>query len=154
EREHLRIALEHYSLDELYKLWSAFPDTNFRRSVVYHVSVVEIASRRPRRSPRRVGEPPLQGPRVLVTTLRTPRIHDLRGSRPAPAGGAVESRFPVARVGDPLILLGSQLFDDENRRVRIGDIEAVPTLHQDQRIEVKIPDSKKLKTGPVTVQVL
>src|SRR5262249_61287562 len=58
EFERVKITLQPTSLEDFANLWTALPQANFRRSVTYEVSVVQIESQRPRRFPRLVGEPP------------------------------------------------------------------------------------------------
>jgi hypothetical protein len=45
--EQIKITLHPASLDELSKIWTSLPQSRFRRSVAYEVSVVELDSRRP-----------------------------------------------------------------------------------------------------------
>jgi hypothetical protein len=162
ESEHLRISLEKYSLEEMNKLWSTFPNANYRRSVVYHVSVVQIESKLPLKLMQRVGEPASRddletGPQLTVTTLRAPQITEVRIARHKGAGVFTESRLPVARAGDKLILLGSQLFDDENRRIFLNDVdvsrEVTADPHSSERIEFLLKEELKLPPGANTVRV-
>jgi hypothetical protein len=61
EFEQVKIILQPTNLEDFSKIWTALPQANFRRSVAYEVSVVQIESQRPRRFPRPVGEPPAGG---------------------------------------------------------------------------------------------
>ena len=79
EFEQVKIVFQPLTMEDISKIWAAFPETNFRRSVAYQVSVVQIKSKKPRRIAKPVGEPPSAGPRVHVDTLLDPS--DPRDSR-------------------------------------------------------------------------
>ena len=53
EHERIKIVLHPASIDDLSKVWSAMPEANFRRSVLYEATVVQIETpeRRPRPRP-------------------------------------------------------------------------------------------------------
>src|SRR5205823_1302672 len=68
ECENVKITFQPASLEEFSKLWTALPQANFRRSVLYRVSVVQIESRLSRTLALPVGERavaalPFRGPR-------------------------------------------------------------------------------------------
>ncbi len=162
EFERIKITLQPTSLDDLSKLWSALPQASFRRSATYQVSVVQLESRRPRRLPRPVGEPPLAGPRIHVVSLRRPSIAEVRVRRQGDPPG-MERTVPYAAIGDVLILLGQGLAGDPTR-VRLGGLEIPVAAPAPDRLEVAVPDDtlpgglpipadRRLQPGPQTVEV-
>jgi hypothetical protein len=151
EFERVKIVLQPMSLEDLSKLWAAMHEANFRRSVAYHVSVVQIESQRARRYPRPVGEPEEAGPRVYALPFRSPRIEEIRVIRQDDADQK-ERPYPYARIGDTLVIYGSN-FASESTRVLLGSAEATATV-KDTRIEATIPDDGELQPGPQPVQVV
>ena len=105
EFEQIKVSLQPVTLEDLSKIWTALPETNFRRSVAYQVSVVQIESQRPRRFPRPVGEPPPAGPRVFAVPFRSPQLSNIRVRRPGDASD-VERPYAYARINDTLIVRG------------------------------------------------
>jgi hypothetical protein len=154
EFERLKITLQPLNLEDFSKIWTALPQANFRRSVAYQVSVVQIESRRPRRFPRLVGEPPAAGPRVHVVPFRSPQINEIRVWRPGDPSD-MERAFPYARIGDTLIIRGRN-FASEATRVTLGAIDPVAPLPplQDDRIKTVVPDEVLLQPGPQAVKVV
>jgi hypothetical protein len=154
EFEKVRITLQPLTLEDFSKLWTALPQANFRRSVAYQVSVVQIESRRPRRFPRLVGEPPSAGPRVQVVPFRSPQISEIRVRRPGDPSD-MERAFPYARIGDTLIIRGRN-FASEATRVTLGAVDPVAPLPplQDDRIETVVPNEVLLQPGPQMVKVI
>jgi hypothetical protein len=138
EFEQVKVTLQPATLEEFSKIWTALPQANFRRSVAYEVSVVQIESRATRRPPPVVGEPPAAGPRVYVVPFRSPHVEELRLRRPGDPPGT-EHRFPYARIGDTLIVVGHG-FASAATRVRLGGVEIPAVPARDDRIEVVIPD--------------
>lgn len=149
--EQVKIVLQPMSLEDLSKLWTALPQANFRRSVTYHVSVIQIESQRARRYPRPVGEPEEAGPRVHTIPFRSPRIEEIRVVRQDDVDQK-ERPYPYARIGDTLVIRGYN-FASESTRVLLGSVEATATV-KDTRIEAIIPDDEALQPGPHPVQVV
>src|SRR5215208_6928842 len=140
EFEQVKIGLQPVTLEDFSKIWTALPEANFRRSVAYEVSVVQIESQRPRRFPRPVGEPPPAGPRVFAVPFRSPRITDIGVRRPGDPPG-MERAFAYARIDDTLVLRGHD-FASAATRVMLGGVDATSqiTVLRDDRIEVTVPD--------------
>jgi hypothetical protein len=138
----------------LSKLWTALPEANFRRSVGYQVSVVQIESRQDRRYPRPVGEPKEAGPRIYALAFHSPKIVDLRVIRQDDPQESVRP-VPYARVGDTLVILGHSL-SGEHSRVILGAVDATAqvTSLSDDRIDVVIPDDDGLQPGTHTVRLV
>ncbi len=169
EFERAKLMLEPLSLEDVTKVWTALT-LRYRLSAAYAVHVVQIESRRPRRFPRPVGEPPspyppaggpaVPGPFVQVVTLQTPSISDIRVRR---LGEAVDRPFPYARIGDTLVILGTSL--GKTSRVVIGALEVPPGAVSGARVEAAIPDdtlpsgaaiapADRLQPGPQPVAVI
>jgi hypothetical protein len=83
--ERVRITLQPLSIEDMYKLWSAF-QTSYRVSAAYEVSVVLVESTRPTRAPLpvlRIGPPqdtlggPIDGPVVESDLSSFPVIYDI-----------------------------------------------------------------------------
>src|SRR5262245_51304484 len=80
EFERVKVTLYPSSLEDLVRLGSAIPDPDFRRSVVYEASVVQIESRRPHRQ-----APPVEERRVFASVARRPLIVESYVTPAAPA---------------------------------------------------------------------
>lgn len=154
EAEQIKLSLEPISLDDVTKVWTALT-VPYRLSAAYIVSVIQIESRRQRKFPRLVGEPPA-GPRVRVMPMRRPRIEEVRVRR-GTGPGAFESRYAYARIGDTLLLLGRELSGDEPIRVELHtepiDVTGQVQVARSGRIEILIPDHEDLQPGTHTVRV-
>jgi hypothetical protein len=153
EYEKVKLSLKPMGIDELNKIWTALT-VKYRLSVAYQISVVQIESRRLRRFPRLVGEPPPAGPRVYAIPFRSPQIQEIRVYRAGDPPGT-ERLFPYARIGDTLIIRGLN-FAGEATRVFLGLFDAtaqIATL-RDNRIEVIIPDNVTLQPGPQAMKVV
>jgi hypothetical protein len=165
EFERMKITFQPMSLDDSSKIWTALPQANFRRSVAYEVSVVQIESQRRRRYPRLVGEPaphvvgpppvtPSTGPMIYVEPFRHPQIHEVLLRRAGdPPDTDMERSIPYACIRDTLILRGRNFTSDLTTRVRLGNVVVTTPLWRDDRIEVEIPDNPALQPGPQTVMV-
>jgi hypothetical protein len=170
EFERIKLTLDPVSLEDVTKVWTALA-LRYRVSAAYSVSVVQIESRRPRRFPQQVGEPPsprapfpsdppVPGPMVQVITLRTPTITELRVRR---VGEISESRFAYARIGDTLVLRGTNLGGDA-AQIEIGDVVVTPLVTKPDQLETILPDTsttsgasipleQRLQPGPLSVVV-
>ena len=127
EFEQVKITLQPVTLDDFSKIWTSLPKGNFRRSVVYHVSTVQIESKRERVSPRPVAER-----RVFAVPFNRPQIHEVTPM--------------LARVGEDLTLRGVN-FSGSDVRVQMGRIHLHIAGHTDREIKVEIPDTT-LPSGP------
>ncbi len=162
EFEKVKLSLEPISLEDLSKVWTALT-MPFRLAAAYHTSVVQIESRRQRGFPRRVGEPPPAGPRISVVPFKVPSIEQLAVHWQTDPPGT-EKPFPVASIGDTLILRGLN-FVSPATFVRIGRLEVRVRPIDETRVEVVVPDDtlpggvaiapdRRLQPGPQTVEVL
>jgi hypothetical protein len=141
EFERVKITLQPTGLDEFSKIWTALPQANFRRSVAYQVSVVQIESRQPRRPSL-----PVRERRVHAVTLRTPHIEEILRDPPFPgAPGA------VAEVGDTLLVLGRSLAG-QSTRVALGATTLGVPAPTDTRLTLTVPAA--VPAGLHAVQVV
>jgi Pvc16 N-terminal domain len=133
EYERVKITLQPASVEELSKIWTAIPHANFRRSVIYQVSVVQIESRHTGRLAR-----PVKKRRLGLTLSRRPEI-------------AAVYRTPMAGEpsGDPrLRLLGNLTITGHGflavkTWVRLGRLEpllAAPV--DDETLRIDVPDDR------------
>ncbi|HEX2254630.1 MAG TPA: Pvc16 family protein [Thermoanaerobaculia bacterium] len=152
DSERVKVTLDPITLEDMAKVWTAttFP---YRLSAAYAVSVLQIESRTRRRHPQPVAEPPAAGPRITVLPLARPLVAEVRVHRAGTPPGT-ESRFPYARIGDDLVLLGSGLFGDD-LRLTIGTVDATAAIteHQGDRLVATVPNHPDLQPGPQTVSV-
>ncbi|MDB5661826.1 MAG: hypothetical protein JWN59_164 [Sphingomonas bacterium] len=132
EFERLRLVLHPASIDDITKLWSAVSGTNFRRSVIYEVTVVQIATPTARVRPQ-----PVQTRRINMTVRRRPTVLDAYVT-PAPNGPIGEIR---ARIGDDITILtqgalAGRVF------VRLGELEPIRvTPSASGEIRLIVPDA-------------
>jgi hypothetical protein len=161
EFEKVKLSLEPVTLEDLSKVWTALTQP-YRVSAAYHVSVVQVESRRQRPFPRRVKEPPTAGPRIFAIPFRYPRIQEIAVRwQDDPL---VEKPYPYARVLDTLVLKGTNLSSAQTR-LRVGGLDFAVGLTQDTQIEFVLPDAvlpdgtpifpdKQLQPGAQTVEVM
>lgn len=169
--EHVKLTLEPLSLEDVTKVWTALA-LRYRLSAAYAITVVQIESRTPRSFPRPVGapasaatppaygSPAAPGPNVLVVTTRMPYITEIRVRR---LGETADRALPYARIGDTLVILGTQLGGGDVSVV-MGGLEIPVTPVDDRRVEAivpdasipgagTIPDDQRLQPGPLVVSV-
>jgi hypothetical protein len=139
--ERVKITLQPMGLEEFSRIWTALPQANFRRSVAYQASVVQIESRR-----RGHAALPVRERRVYARTLASPHITDVR-REPVFEGIAQ----PAAEVGDTLLVLGRNLAGGPTR-VTLGTTSVPVPTPQDTRIALTIPPT--LPAGLHAVQVV
>lgn len=133
EFERLRIVLHPTTLDDITKLWSAVSGTNFRRSVIYEVTVIQIATPEARVRPK-----PVELRRIRMTVRRRPIVLDAYVT-PALNGPIGETR---ARIGEEITILSEGALADRVF-VRLGELEPIrvsPT--SDGRITITLPDTQ------------
>ncbi len=141
EFERVKITLQPTSLDDQSKIWTALPQANFRRSVSYNVSVVQIASRR-----RRTTALPVRERRVYAFPIAVPRITEVRRE---PAFDDVEGA--IAEAGDTILVLGENL-GATGTQVRVGDVLLPVAAPEATRASVNLPAN--FPAGVAAVQVV
>jgi hypothetical protein len=141
EFERVKITLQPTKLEDFSNLWTALPRANFRRSVAYHVSVVQIQSRRPRRSAL-----PVRERRVYAFPLRTPRITEIL--RDPPFDGVLTA---VTEVNDTIQILGWNL-GGTGVQVKLGELPPIPIpTPQDTLITMTVPANASAGVNAVQV---
>jgi hypothetical protein len=163
EFERLKIVLHPASLDDITKVWSAVSGTNFRRSVVYEVTVIQIETPAPRVRPQ-----PVEKRRIFVTVRKRPEIVDAYVSPIAPADPIGETRV---RVNEEITIVAQGTLADR-LYVRLGSLEPIRVSPPgDGRIRIVVPDAQypidpdhpavrpipaaaQLQPGPLEVQVI
>lgn len=141
EFEHVKITLDTASVDDLSKIWTTFPNTSYRCSVAYQVSVVQIESRRlrPPTLPvreRRVYALPFRGPQI-TEVFRDPPLNNIRSA--------------IAAPGETLRIRGQNLYSTATR-VMLRDQSATIGTLEDKELTVTVPAT--LQTGAHPVQVV
>jgi hypothetical protein len=153
--EKVKLTLEPISLEDVTKVWMAL-SLRYRLSAAYSITVVQIESQSRRTFPRPVGappgafaplsaSPPVPGPYVPVRIYASPFIDEVRVRR---AGETRERPFPYARIGDTLILLGSE-FTGGQVSVAFDSVEVPVTPPSTSRIEATVPDTVIPGVGPI-----
>jgi hypothetical protein len=126
--EQVKLSLQPKSLEEIAKIWTALPNVNFRRSVIYEVCVVQIENLQPRTQAL-----PVRQRRVYALPLQSPQIQQIF-VEPPPFGVITAS----AEEGETLRLLGFN-FNAPNTTVDMdGAAGSIATL-QPGLIDVVIP---------------
>jgi uncharacterized protein DUF4255 len=134
EFERIKITLQPLNLEDFSKLWTALPQANFRRSVAYQVSVVQIESQRLRRMAM-----PVKTRRIHITTLRRPEITTVYRT----------PVLPDEPIGDLRVKLGQNItiegmnFIGAKTWVRIEGLEPIRvTPVSNQKIQIDVPDEE------------
>jgi hypothetical protein len=133
EFERTKVVLHPAGLDDLTKVWSALSEENFRRSVVYEVTVIQIETLEPRPAPR-----PVETRRILALLRRRPLIRRAYVS-PGPGEPIGELR---ARVGDEVTMIAEHTLA-ARLYARLGRLEPIRVAPPgDGRIRLAIPDDQ------------
>ncbi len=161
EFERIRLTLQPAPLDELTRVWSAFGEANFRRSVIYEVSVVQIET-----TIVAVRPLPVRQRRILAAIRQRPVILDAYASVP-PETAKGEQRL---RVGDSITIEATGTLIDK-LYIRLGSLDPirVPPALTPLRLDVPddvypidldhpatrpIPPVQQLQPGLLEVQLL
>ena len=134
EFERVKINLQPASLEEFAKIWTATPQANFRCSVAYNVSVIQIESQQPRR---------------LALPVRTRRLHMLLSKRPQIASVFRTPLLPGDIIGDSraavtqLLTITGTGFAAPKTWVTLGGLEPIGvTLQSNGDIQIAVPDNQ------------
>ncbi|HEX8168735.1 MAG TPA: DUF4255 domain-containing protein [Beijerinckiaceae bacterium] len=161
EYERIKLVLHPASIDDLTKVWSAIPEANFRRSVIYEATVVQIETPERRARPR-----PVEQRRIIATTRRRPVI---RAAYVTPSDTVQPGELRV-RIGDE-ITIETEHARADRLYVRLGTLDPIrvpPTPDGFIRIVLPddtyaadldgpahpIPPSRQLQPGPLELQVI
>jgi len=142
EFEQVKITFQPAGLDEISKIWTALPNVNFRRSVLYEVSVVQVQSRKSRNIAL-----PVKFNRGYALPLRSPLIEQIFRQPP------LIDNQPVAAVeqGETLRLIGTN-FRSPITAVSIDGLSATISSISATQIDVVVPVGS-LKIGLHTLQI-
>lgn len=163
EFERLKIVLHPTSLDDITKVWSAVSGTNFRRSVVYEVTVVQIETTAARVSPQ-----PVETRRIFMTVRKRPEILDAYVSPVASGDPLGETRV---RIGEEITIVAQGALADRlyvrlgaldpirvsppgDGRIRIVLPDALYPADLDNPLPRPIPPAQRLEAGPLDVQLI
>jgi hypothetical protein len=142
EFEQVKLTLEPKSVDEISKIWTALPRVNFRRSVAYCVSVVQIQNQQARAEAL-----PVQQRNIFAFPLASPFIQQVFRQPPL---GLVP--VPAVEEGETLRITGDHL-RAPGTRVLIDQTDVSVAAIQNQRIDVTVP-ANQFKIGLHTVDVV
>src|SRR5258708_6496300 len=163
EFESVRISLQPANLEEFAKVWTALPAANFRCSVAYNVTVIQIESKTPRQLAT-----PVQKRRLHLSLDRRPRVESIYRTPIAPGDPIGDSR---AAVTQSIMITGTN-FKATKTWVQIGTLDAIGVvLLPNGDIQLAVPDAlypadfdhplprpipadAQLQPGPQLVQVL
>jgi hypothetical protein len=134
EFERLRIVLHPMSLDDITKVWSVASEINFRRSVVYEVTVVQIETPTPRVRPL-----PVETRRIFVSVRKRPEIVDAYVAPTSSTDPIGETR---ARIGDEITIVSEHSLADK-LYVRLGKLDPIcMSPPGDGRVRIVLPDGQ------------
>jgi Pvc16 N-terminal domain len=134
EFESIKIALQPASLEEFAKIWTALPNANFRCSVAYNVTVIQIESERPRRLAL-----PVQTRRLHMSLAKRPEIVSVYRTPFLPGDPIGDAR---AAVGQSLTITGAG-FKAAKTWVKLGALEPIGVMPtSDEMIQIAVPDAE------------
>jgi hypothetical protein len=134
EFESIRIALQPANLEEFAKIWTALPHANFRCSVAYNVTVIQIESERPRRLAL-----PVQTRRLHMSLVKRPEIASVYRTPLLPGDLIGDTRVAV---GQPLTITGTG-FKASKTWVKLGGLEPIGVIPtSDEMIQIAVPDAQ------------
>jgi len=163
EFERVKINLQPANLEEFAKIWTAIPQANFRCSVAYNVSVIQIESQLQRRL-----AVPVTTRRLHMSLARRPQIASVFRTPLLPGDVIGDSRAAVTQ----LITITGTGFQAARTWVRLGGLDPIGvSLQPNGDIQIAVPDdqypidfdhpatrpiplSDRLQPGPQMVQVL
>ncbi len=133
EFERLKIVLHPSNLDDVTKVWSALSESNFRRSVIYEATVVQIQTPQTRVAPQ-----PVETRRIMATVRPRPVILEAFVT-PAPNSPEGEGRV---HIGDEITILCQNVLA-ERVYVQLGDLDPIRVSPSGEgRIRINIPDNQ------------
>ena len=128
-----RVVLHPATLDDITKVWSAVSGTNFRRSAIYEVTVIQIETPLARPNPL-----PVETRRIVTTQLRRPEILD----------AYLTPLLPGDPIGERRIRLGEDITIDmqgaraDKLYVKLGALDPIRVSPQaDGKLRVILPDT-------------
>ncbi|MEZ6242086.1 MAG: Pvc16 family protein [Phycisphaerales bacterium] len=146
EHEQVKITFEPLTVDDLSKIWTAMSQSNFRRSVAYQVSVVQIESERKRVSPA-----PVESRVITMPPSARPEITSVYDT----TAGAARRDYRL-RPGDNLTIEGLNFGRAGINRAWVVFNDGTPssvTQVDSRKIRVNVPDADAIPPGPTRVRV-
>jgi hypothetical protein len=162
EYERVKLTLHPAMMDEITRIWSALSEANFRRSVIYEITVVQITTTIRETRPR-----PVDRRRIIVSTRRPPVIESAYVT-PPPGSPPGELRV---RIGDE-ITIEAELVRADKVFVRLGSLDPIRVpappggiikivvpddqypVDLDHPATRPIPTLQLLQPGPLEIQML
>ena len=163
EFERIKVSLQPANLEEFAKIWTALPAANFRCSVAYNVTVIQIESERPRQLAL-----PVKTRRLHMSLVKRPQITNVYRTPLLPGDPIGDVR---AAVGQSLTIKGTG-FQATRTWVKLGSLDPIGVTPQpngdilivvpdaqypvdfDHPLPRPIPPDAQLQPGPQLVQVL
>jgi hypothetical protein len=162
EHERAKIVLHPVSIEDITKVWSALSEENFRRTVIYEVTVVQIEST----DPRRAG-PPVEERRVFASLRKRPTI---RRVFVTPAAGLPETEVRVA-IGEEITIIAENTATDllfvqfaslapmrvpsaPDGRIRVQVPDDVLRVDFDPVTDIAIPVGQRLQPGVLEIRLI
>jgi len=142
EFEQIKITFQPAGLEEISKIWTALPNVNFRRSVLYEVRVAQVQSRLPRTIAL-----PVKTHRVYALPLSSPFIQQIFQQPPV----VPNQLIAAAQEGETLRLIGTNL-RVPNSRVMMDNAAGAITSKSDTQMDVVVP-AGVLKCGLHSLQI-
>jgi hypothetical protein len=143
--EQIKITFQPAGLEEISKIWTALPNVNFRRSVLYEVSVVQVQSLL-----QRAIAIPVKSHNVYALPMNSPLIQQLFRQPPWVDGQLIAA----VEETETLRLIGSNLraFSGHKLRVDIDGVAGTIATSTATQMDVVVPAG--LKIGLHSLQVL
>jgi len=135
EYERVKITLAPVTTEEIAKVWSAMPQANLRRGVVYDATVVQIEGRIPR-----LQSAPVTTRHLMMGVARTPKVEAVyKTPPPAPAPQVLDQRIAI---GEELTIEHATLKADRVY-VRVGRLEPIRVpIDTTGKIRLILPDAQ------------
>lgn len=162
EYERIKVTLFPTTLEDITKIWSALSEENFRRTVIYEATVVQIDDTRRLRV-----APPVEERRVFVSLARRPEIERVFVS-PPPGGPEAEMRVAV---GEEITIVARNTAADRlyvqfgrlppmrlppapDGRLRVAVPDAVLPVDFDPVVNQPIASSDLLQPGTLQIRLI
>lgn len=163
EFERIKVVLHPATLDDITKVWSAVSGTNFRRSVIYEITVVQIETPAARVSPkpvenRRINMTLRKRPEILDAYLTPLMLTDFVGERRVHVGEEITIVSQGAMAEKLYVRLGTldpiRVSPTGDGRIKIVIPDAIYPIDLDHAVTRPIPANKQLAAGPLEVQII
>ncbi|WP_116132688.1 DUF4255 domain-containing protein [Tropicimonas sp. IMCC34043] len=163
EYERLKITLHPVSMEDVTKIWSALSEENFRRTVVYEVTVVQIDQTEPTRI-----APPVEERRILAVAGRHRPVIERVFVTPPPGQPEAETRVAI---GEEITIVATGTAADRlyvqfgrlapirvppspDGRIRLTLPDAVLPVDYDPVVNQPIPAEARLQPGTLQIRLV